>query len=266
MPETETSEADGPASQSPGPEATPETTMPPEPAPDQIPAAPAASLPVPVTATQPPQGAQPPVDSNPNVTTVGAVPSPRDAVFLGAGVGGGRMQDDVMGRGGFAFDLNAGYSFTPELSLTINFGGLYHSMDTTSEANAVEEPEAKKVTYYGVSAGAQTHVLEVLRFSLSGGYYRLGKDGPLKPAEGESSDEDPDRESFWSPGGEASAGVEFFQSPGGGAIALEVRSQVSFPDGQLVWDSFALIGARWYGIGGGQPTPVQARTSSPSGS
>jgi hypothetical protein len=200
------------------------------------------------------------------VTTVGALPSPRDAVFLGAGIGGGRMQDDVMGRGGVAFDLNAGYSFTPELSLTINFGGLFHATDTASDPDAVEEPESKSVTYYGVSAGAQMHVLEVLRFSLSGGFYGLNKDGPLKPAEGESSDEDPDRENFWSPGGEASAGVEFFQSPGGFAAALEVRSQVSFPDGQLVWDSFALIGARWYGLGGRQPTPAQARRSNPSGS
>lgn len=240
-----------------GAESLPEPAAPAEPAPaEPVPVAAApAPQPTPVVATQ----AQP-LDSASNVTQVGALPSPRDAVFLGIGIGGGRLQDDVMGRGGFAFDLNAGYSFTPELSLTINCDGLYYSQPSDTGA---EELETQSIVHYGFSAGAQLHLVDVLRFSLSGGYYGLSKDGPYKPVDG--ADEDIDDESFWSPGGEASVGVEFFQSPGGFAAALEVRSQVSFPDGQLVWDSFALIGARWYGIGAKQHATSQARSSSSSG-
>jgi len=53
----------------------------------------------------------------PNQTMVGTLPSPRQALYLGLGIGGGRMQDDTMGQGGLAFDPNAGYSFTLTLSL-----------------------------------------------------------------------------------------------------------------------------------------------------
>ena len=247
------------------PAGAPATQPAPGPDPATAQAAPQAA-PMVTAPTEPAPAAVAPVDNSANVTQVGALPNPRDAVFLGLGLGGGRMQDDVMGRGGIAFDFNGGYSFTPELSLTINFDGLIYSADTETESGAVEEPEAQRLLHYGISAGVQVHLLDVLRASLSGGYYGLTKDGPLKPLPGESDDDDADDESFGSPGGELAFGVEFFQSPGGFAAALEVRSQVSFPDGQLLWDSFALLGARWYGIGSRQPTPApaQARTSSPS--
>ena len=277
LPENEPSPALEPPTEAAAPAGS-STEMPVEAAPATQ--APASVQPMPTgdpPAVQPVTGAEPAaaaapvatqstVDDTPNQTMVGTLPSPRQALYLGLGVGGGRMQDSTMGHGGLAFDLNAGYSFTPTLSLAINFDGLIHSetAQQVEETAADDDPKTNSITHYGISAGIQAHLVDLLRVSLSGGYYGLNKDGAVEPAT--SDEEDPDSKTYWSPGGEVSAGVEFFQSPGGFAAGFEVRAQASFPDQEFVWNSMALVGVRWYGIGGSkQAATAQAQSSSGTG-
>ena len=234
-------------------------SAPAEPVPAAPPPPPASPTPEPQPTSAPPPNVQfdtapagepAATTDNANVTQVGALPSPRRALYLGLGLGGGRIQDATMGHGGFAFDLNAGFSFSPMFSLAINFGGLYHGETEKPPEGSTEEDQQSSVAHYGIAAGGQVHLVDVIRLSLSAGYYALSKDGPNEART--EDDEDADAQIYWSPGGELGAGVEFFQTPGGFALALDIRSQLSFPNQELVWDSYALLSVRWYGLFAGK--------------
>lgn len=156
------------------------------------------------------------------VSTIGPRQSPRRAFFLGFGGGLGRIQDDITGYLGFGFNVNAGYSITKDIAVALDAGGFFHS-----------EENQDTLSLWSAALGPQFHLFDRLRITLEGGVYGLGGRG----------------DGLWSPGGEGGLGFEIYQAPGGTTFAVEFRSQMTFPDGQLVFTTTGLAGVRWYGIG-----------------
>ncbi len=220
---------------------------PPEPGPEGVPDAESAPPPVqfgqtPESTEQKPPGqiqfgtSPPPGSERPeSVTDITPQRSPREALYFGFGLGGGRMQDKVMGYGGFAINLGAGYSINRTLSLALELGGMGHKEGDTN------------IGIFGIAFGPQVHLLEHVKLAAGLGYYGLSHNGPLKPPN-EKAD-DPDEETLTSVGGEATLGVEVYQAPGGFTLAIDARTQLAFPDQKLVLNTFGLVVLRWYGIG-----------------
>lgn len=169
------------------------------------------------------------------VTQVAPQRSPREALYFGFGLGGGRMQDKVMGYGGVAFNLGAGYSINRTVSLALELGGMGHKEGDTN------------IGLLGIAFGPQIHLLEHIKLAAGVGYYGLSHNGPLK-APNEKAD-DPDEETLTSVGAEATLGVEVYQAPGGFTLGIDARTQLAFPDQKLVLNTFGLVVLRWYGIG-----------------
>jgi hypothetical protein len=200
---------------------------------------PPAAAPSPEPATSPADidlVVQPGQDS-PYITKVGKQPSPRDAFFVGLGLGGGRIQDSVTGFGGAGLALDLGYSLSPALAVLGSLGGFFHSKKAEGT-----------LSHLGGALGVQAHVADPLRFSVGFGYYSLSHAKPDEE-EGGAGSELPDGKSLGSIGGEGSIGFDFFRSPGGFTVCLDLRNQLSFPDGHMVNATYGLIGVRWYGIG-----------------
>lgn len=238
-----------PAESTPGaPAASGDTTAPPARADEPPPAnasgpAPASPTP-PVWQATPPAasppgshpyetGAAPPGGESPYIVHVAPEQSPREAGYFGLGVGGGRMQDSVTGFGGIAFSLDAGYSLSRDFSLGIDLDGLIHPMD-----------QGATLAHVGVALLAQAHLFERLRLAVGPGYYRLEHRGPT-----DDKGDDSTSNGASSLGGEGQIGVEFWQAPGGLTAGVDLRTQVSFPDGKFVATTFGLVGFRWYGLG-----------------
>jgi hypothetical protein len=210
-----------------------------------------APSPASATQTQPTQGDNsmqltPASDGSPYVSAVGKQPSPRQAFFVGLGLGGGRLQDTVTGYGGVAFNLDAGYSISPELAVVVDFDGIVHQHGEGGDSkDDADKREAARLWHYGVAVGAQLHVIERLRLALGVGYYALTHTA-AKDAAGDSIGESRTLKSL---GAEGTVGFEFFQSPGGFSAGVDFRTQLAFPDQKLVAATFGLVGVRWYGIG-----------------
>jgi hypothetical protein len=198
---------------------------------------------------QPPPSAEPaarPADVNlvvqpgqdsPYVTKVGRQPSPRAAFFVGLGLGGGRIQDSVTGFGGAGVALDVGYSLNAAFAVMGSLGGLVHSKKARGT-----------LSHLGGAVGVQAHAAAPLRFSAGVGYYSLSHGKPDEE-EGAPPSTLPEGKSFGAIGGEGSIGFDFFRSPGGFTVCLDLRNQLSFPDGHMVNATYGLIGVRWYGIG-----------------
>jgi hypothetical protein len=155
-------------------------------------------------------------------------------LLFGASLGGGRIQDKVMGVGGTALEAHLGYFPSRWLGVVGSGSMFWHSID-----------DSRRMSLYGAALMAELHPLERVWLSAGPGYYALALSTDNK-----ADMTSVDSKSLKSFGGELDLGLDIYRAGVSGlSSGIVLRSQVAAFDSQPVFTTLALINVRWYGAG-----------------